>query len=92
MSKISLASRALQFIPAPTGPWLVRKHFLLANKIMLLARLIKTFIKKNKTFTLKIFFTVTNSVLPAISGPAFLQTSHYIINVVNGIINEPRKL
>ena len=34
-------SRALQFIPAPTSPWLVRKHFLLANKSMLLARLIK---------------------------------------------------
>jgi hypothetical protein len=33
--------RALQFIPAPTCPWLVRKHFLLANKSMLLARLIK---------------------------------------------------
>jgi hypothetical protein len=25
---------------------------------------------------------VTNLVLPAISGPAFLQTSHYIINVI----------
>ena len=34
-------SRTLQFIPAPTSPWLVRKHFLLANKSMLLARLIK---------------------------------------------------
>ena len=34
--------RALQFIPAPTSPWLVRKHLLLANKSnMLLARLIK---------------------------------------------------
>ena len=33
--------RALQFIPAPTSSWLVRKHFLLANKSMLLARLIK---------------------------------------------------
>jgi len=29
--------RALQFIPAPTSPWLVRKLFLLANKRMLLA-------------------------------------------------------
>ena len=29
--------RALQFIPALTSPWLVRKHFLLANKRMLLA-------------------------------------------------------
>jgi len=29
--------RALQFIPAPTSPWLIRKHFLLANKSMLLA-------------------------------------------------------
>jgi len=29
--------RALQFIPAPTSPWLVRKHFLLDNKRMLLA-------------------------------------------------------
>jgi hypothetical protein len=27
--------------------------------------------------------------LPSISGPAFLQTSHYIINVVTGIIDEP---
>ena len=51
----------------------------------------QTFIKKIKTFTSK-FFTVTNLVLPAISGPAFLQTSHYIINGVIGIINEPRKL
>jgi hypothetical protein len=33
--------RALQFIPVATSPWLVRKHFLLANKSMLLARLIK---------------------------------------------------
>ena len=33
--------RALQFKPAPTSPRLVRKHFLLANKSMLLARLIK---------------------------------------------------
>ena len=32
--------KALQFIPAPTSPWLVRKHFLLANKSMLLAKLI----------------------------------------------------
>jgi hypothetical protein len=30
--------------------------------------------------------------LTAISGPAFLQTSHYIINVVTGIINEPQIL
>jgi hypothetical protein len=30
--------------------------------------------------------------LPAITGPAFLQTSHYIINVVTGIINELWKL
>jgi hypothetical protein len=29
-------------------------------------------------------------VLPAISGPALLQTSDYIINVVTGIINEPQ--
>jgi hypothetical protein len=29
--------RALQFIPAPTSPWLVRKLFLLPNKRMLLA-------------------------------------------------------
>jgi hypothetical protein len=25
--------RALQFIPAPTSPWLVRKHFLLASQL-----------------------------------------------------------
>jgi hypothetical protein len=30
--------------------------------------------------------------LPAISGLAFLQISYYIINIVTGIINEPRKL
>ena len=52
----------------------------------------QTFIKKNKTFIFKLFFTVTNSVLPAISGPVFLQTSHYTINIVTGIINEPQKL
>ena len=39
--KDTLPCRALQFMPAPTSPWLVRKHFLLANKIILLARLIK---------------------------------------------------
>ena len=33
--------RTLQFIPAPTSLWLVRKHFVLSNKSMLLARLIK---------------------------------------------------
>ena len=33
---------------------------------------------------------MTNSVLPAISGPVLLQTT--IHNVVIGIINEPRKL
>jgi len=32
----------------------------------------------NKPFTLKLFFPVTNLVLPAISGPAFLQISQYI--------------
>ena len=32
-----LRAWALQFIPAPTSPLLVRKHFLLANKSMLLA-------------------------------------------------------
>ena len=48
------------------------------------------FIKKNKTFTFKLFFTLTNSVLPAISELSFPRTltSHYIINVVTGIINE----
>ena len=30
-------SRTLQFIPAPTSLWLARKHFVLANKSMLLA-------------------------------------------------------
>ena len=49
----------------------------------------QTFMKKNKLKTSKLFFTVTNSVLPTISGPVFLQTSHYIINVVTAIINEP---
>jgi hypothetical protein len=39
--KLKCDSRALQFIPAPTSPWLVRQHFLLSNKIVLLARLIK---------------------------------------------------
>ena len=29
--------------------------------------------------------------MPTISGPAFMQTSHYIINVVTGIIDEPPK-
>ena len=35
--EFSCIFRALQFIPAPTSPWLVRKHFLLANRSMLLA-------------------------------------------------------
>ena len=36
-------SRALQFIPALTSPWLVMKNFLLSNKRMLLA-IIRTII------------------------------------------------
>ena len=35
------------------------------------------FIMINKPFTFKLFFPVTNLVLPAISGPAFLQISQY---------------
>jgi hypothetical protein len=42
--------------------------------------------------SIKLLITVKNLVLPAISGPALLQTSDYIINVVTGIINEPQKL
>ena len=131
--------RALQFIPAPTSPWIVRKHFFsrqqkyvtcqinkdinsyyiasiciylyiiinalngtehaeLRNRLLLnhieTFFMFQTFIKKKKTFTYKLCFTVTNSVLWEISGSVFLQTSHYIINVVtgSGIINEPRKL
>ena len=48
---------------------------------------------KNKIFTFKLFLTVTNLVLPAISGPAFLQTPHYIINIAtNWNHKEPHKL
>jgi hypothetical protein len=35
--KKPIPHRALQFIPAPTGPWVVREKKLLANERMLLA-------------------------------------------------------
>ena len=54
-------SSALQFIPAPTSPWLVRKHFLLANKSMLLARLIKIAIC---TMKFQYVFICTKLIMP----------------------------
>ena len=71
--------------------WL-RKGLLLKPKLLKHFSRFRILLRKTRLSHLTFFFTETNSILPAISGPAALQTSHYIINVVTGIINEPRKL